>query len=159
MRLLHEAFGENEVQERWRDAQAHCCLCNERGAELGIVYTIGDICFLRISEHEIRILTLEDGRCPFEEWYDSISDIKTSAVIEARITRMKSGNLSGCKPVGKGVSELVIDFGPGYRIYFAEADRVVVVLLCGGDKSSQIKDIKKAQDLWEIYSDDAERFQ
>ena len=50
-------------------------------------------------------------------------------------------------------------FRPGYRIYFAEAGRVIVVLLCGGDKSSQIKDIKKAQDLWEKYSDDAERFQ
>ena len=68
---------------------------------------------MRISEREIRILTLEDGKCPFEKWYDSITDIKTSAVIEASITRMESGNLSGCKPVGQGVSELAIDFGPG----------------------------------------------
>lgn len=80
----------------------------------------------------------------FGEWYDGLTDKLTKLTIFKRIERVKMGNLGDCKPVGEGVSEL--RFISGIRIYYAEIDRVIILLLCGGDKSSQVKDILKAQE-------------
>jgi putative addiction module killer protein len=65
--------------------------------------------------------------------------------------RLEKGNFGNCKPVGEGVLELKINFGPGYRLYFAEDGPNIIVLLIGGDKSTQSKDIKSAQNYWEHY--------
>lgn len=105
------------------------------------------------------MLALEDGTCPFEEWLDGIKDIKTSATIDARLARVEAGALGDHENVGSGVWELKIDLGPGYRIYYAEHDQIIVVLLGGGIKKSQRADIAKARDLWEKYKNDAERLQ
>ncbi|SDY67011.1 putative addiction module killer protein [Nitrosomonas sp. Nm58] len=83
----------------------------------------------------------------FDEWFSSLRDKRGKARIEARLRRVEQGNLGDAKPIGKGVSELRIDCGPGYRVYLAQRGIEVVVLLAGGDKSTQEHDIKTALEL------------
>ena len=78
-------------------------------------------------------------------------DRKARAVVRARINRVRLGNLEDCKSVGGGVRELRINFGSGYRVYFAQQGDTVIVLLLGGDKSSQNRDIKQAKLYWQDY--------
>jgi len=80
----------------------------------------------------------------FSEWLDALRDIKARARIQARIERLSLGNAGDVKPVGAGVSELRIDYGPGYRVYFKKVRRTIIILLVGGDKGSQNSDIKTA---------------
>jgi putative addiction module killer protein len=84
----------------------------------------------------------------YREWLDSLKDLKGKAQIQARVKRLSAGNFGDCKPVGDGVHELRIDFGPGYRVYFGEHERRIVILLCGGNKGSQSRDIRLARRLW-----------
>lgn len=104
------------------------------------------------------MLETDEGVAPFEEWYRSIQDRKTRQVLIARLARLRAGNLGDWKRVGEGVFELRIDFGPGYRLYFGRSGRTIVVLLLGGDKKSQSRDIEFATALWEKYKDAIERF-
>jgi putative addiction module killer protein len=83
----------------------------------------------------------------FANWIRSLKDAKTAAKIAQRIVRLQSGLLGDVKPVGDGVSELRIDYGPGFRLYFVRKGKALVVLLCGGDKSTQKADIKRAKEL------------
>jgi putative addiction module killer protein len=83
----------------------------------------------------------------FEEWMDGLRDDRAKAKIAARIDRMVSGNPGDVEPVGNGVSELRIHYGPGYRIYFTRRGMTLILLLCGGDKSTQAKDILTAKAL------------
>lgn len=83
----------------------------------------------------------------FSKWLEALRDGRTMRVIAARIDRLSLGNPGDVKPVGHGVSELRIDHGPGFRVYFVQRGQVLIVLLCGGDKSSQNADIAKAQAL------------
>ncbi len=80
----------------------------------------------------------------FVQWLDGLRDIKGRARIQARIERLAAGNPGDVEPVGEGVSEMRIDYGPGYRVYFRKRGRELVILLAGGDKSTQAKDIKVA---------------
>ncbi len=80
----------------------------------------------------------------FARWLDGLRDIHARARVQARIERLAAGNAGDVKPVGEGVSELRIDYGPGYRVYFTKRGREVVILLAGGDKSAQSSDIKTA---------------
>ena len=80
----------------------------------------------------------------FAEWIDSLRDTAGRARIQVRIERMAQGLLGDVKPVGQGVSELRIDCGPGYRVYFTKRGRELIVLLAGGDKSTQAADIRTA---------------
>ncbi len=92
-----------------------------------------------------------DGHFPFTEWLDALPDKKTRARIRKRVTRSSLGNFGDCESVGEGVLELKEHFGPGYRIYCAEFGNAIVLLLCGGDKSSQDKDIKRAKEYLSDY--------
>ncbi len=83
----------------------------------------------------------------FKEWLLSLRDAKAKARIAARIARAENGNLGDSKPVGEGVSEMRIDYGPGYRVYYRQRGNVLVILLCGGDKSTQRSDIRRAHEL------------
>jgi putative addiction module killer protein len=82
----------------------------------------------------------EDERCPFEDWLDELKDVTGRALIRKRLNRVRLGNLGNVRNLGDGVSELKVDFGPGYRVYFGEDGPKIVVLLLGGDKGSQQRD-------------------
>jgi putative addiction module killer protein len=90
----------------------------------------------------------EDHDCPFEVWLESLRDRQARARIKKRLDRIELGNLGDFKPVGEGVLELRIDYGPGYRIYFAESGATIILFLYGGDKSTQDQDILRAKQYW-----------
>jgi putative addiction module killer protein len=94
---------------------------------------------------------MADRRQPFPEWLTALNDAVARARIRARLARLMAGNFGDSEPVGDGVLELRIDWGPGYRVYFARLGQVVVLLLCGGDKRTQDKDIKRAKDYFRDY--------
>lgn len=83
----------------------------------------------------------------FAQWLDGLRDIRARARVQVRIERLAAGNAGDVKAVGDGVSELRIDYGPGYRVYFTKRGRAVVILLAGGDKHNQANDIRIAQRL------------
>jgi len=83
----------------------------------------------------------------FSRWVDKLKDSVGAALIAARLARLETGYMGETEPVGKGVYELKIHYGPGYRIYFKKHGKEIIVLLCGGDKSSQSRDIKQAKEL------------
>lgn len=83
----------------------------------------------------------------FAHWLDDLRDIRARARVQTRIERLATGNPGDAEPVGEGVSELRINYGPGYRVYFKRQGRELIILLAGGDKSSQAKDIKIALQL------------
>ena len=92
-----------------------------------------------------------EGKAPFQDWLHSIKDFVTRARIRTRVDRLELGNFGDCKSVGEGVSELRLHFGSGYRVYFGQEGPTLVILLCGGDKDSQSRDIKHAQEFWRDY--------
>jgi putative addiction module killer protein len=83
----------------------------------------------------------------YAEWIDGLRDIKARARILIRVERLVAGNPGDVKPVGEGVSEMRIDYGPGYRVYFKRCRQELIILLAGGDKSTQTKDIRTALEL------------
>jgi putative addiction module killer protein len=83
----------------------------------------------------------------FSEWMAKLKDRKGRSIINARIAAAETGNFGDCEPVGDGVSEMRVHFGPGYRMYLKQVASVVYVLLCGGSKGSQKKDIQKAKQM------------
>ena len=87
------------------------------------------------------ILTTE----AYDVWFDALRDRQVQLRITARLKRVEQGNLGDAKSVGHGVREMRLNFGPGYRLYFAQRGLEIIVLLCGGDKSTQTRDIKAAQ--------------
>ena len=93
----------------------------------------------------------EDGDNPFHNWLNALNDVAARARIRVRLNRVRLGNFGDCKPVGKGVNELRVDYGPGYRVYYGKSKTTIVVLLCGGSKKSQPKDIRLAQAYWADY--------
>ena len=102
---------------------------------------------------ELRFYRTPNGREPFAEWYATIQDRSTRNKIQKRIDRLEDGNFGDYRSVGTGVFEIRFHFGPGYRIYFGEIDDTIVLLLCGGDKSSQAADIERAKAYWLQYKE------
>ena len=98
--------------------------------------------------YPIRYSTLEVQKTDeFDEWLSSLADPRAQAKIASRIERLGLGNPGDVKPVGEGISEMRVPRGPGYRVYFKQTGKTVILLLCGGDKSTQEKDIKRAKDM------------
>lgn len=83
----------------------------------------------------------------FQDWLDGLKDIKAQLRIVARLRLAEAGNLGNWKSVGSEVSEMRIAFGPGYRLYFTKRQNILIVMLAGGDKSTQARDIKRAQKI------------
>jgi putative addiction module killer protein len=91
------------------------------------------------------------GKEPFTDWLNRLRDATTRRRILKRLLRLEQGHYGDVKPVGEGVNELRFFFGAGYRVYFGEDGDTIIVLLCGGDKSSQHRDIRQAQAYWQEY--------
>ena len=104
-----------------------------------------------ITPRELLAYRTLEGRIPFNEWLDDLDDQNIVARVLARLARVRLGNLGDCKSAGEGVFELRVDYGPGYRVYFAQKGRTLVILLCGGDKRTQDKDIQRAKQYWHDY--------
>ena len=105
-----------------------------------------------IPKIELKIFYTNSGKRPFLEWLDKL-DSEANAIIKSKLAKVRSGNLGDCKPIknGKGVWELRIKHGPGYRIYYGKISNVVLLLLAAGDKGTQKRDILKAIERWLEY--------
>ena len=106
-----------------------------------------------MGEYNVEIYQDRRGRQPFVDWANALRDQRAQAAIDQRVRRLTLGNLGDYRGVGKGVFELRIDVGPGYRVYFGREGTVVIVLLCGGDKRTQQRDIERAQAYWADYQE------
>ncbi|MBT3297152.1 MAG: type II toxin-antitoxin system RelE/ParE family toxin [Verrucomicrobia bacterium] len=93
---------------------------------------------------------IEDGKSPFARWFNKLAPT-TAARIDKYLRRMEQGNFGASKPVGGGVIELCIDYGPGYRVYYGRDGRELVILVAGGTKRTQSADIGKAKARWQRY--------
>src|SRR5208282_4063285 len=93
---------------------------------------------------EIRHYVSRTGKDVFDDWLTELADPRAQAKVAVRINRLAAGNFGDCKPLRQGVSEMRIDCGPGYRVYYAMVGKVCVLLLCGGDKRKQSADIDRA---------------
>lgn len=102
---------------------------------------------------KIQFHRTSNRREPFPEWLESIRDRRTQTRIRKRLDQLEGGNFGDCQSVGDGVYELRLHFGAGYRIYFGEIDNTIILLLCGGDKSSQTQDIEQAKIYWLEYKE------
>ncbi|MDH5835364.1 type II toxin-antitoxin system RelE/ParE family toxin [Luteimonas kalidii] len=100
---------------------------------------------------EVREYQTSDGRCPFGAWLAGLRDRQARIRILGRLDRMRAGLRGDWKAVGKGVFELRVDHGPGYRVYCGQDGDTLVLLLCGGDKRTQSRDIEVAHDYWQDY--------
>ncbi len=94
--------------------------------------------------YSIEYYVAEDGKKPFKDWLENLRDVRARAKIRVRIDRVRLGNLGEKKHISQEVNELRIDYGPGYRVYFGLEENRMILLLAGGDKSSQKKDIARA---------------
>ena len=99
---------------------------------------------------ELVLYVTEEGKAPFEDWFNKL-DTTAALKVRTAIARIEIGNLGDVKPVGQGVSERRITFGPGYRVYFGQDGDKLVILLCGGTKKRQSRDIEQAKAFWDDY--------
>ena len=100
----------------------------------------------------VREYVTADGRAPFRDWLDTLT-VVVRARIQARLLRFEMGNLGDCKSVGHGVWEARVMTGPGYRVYFGRDGESIILLLTGGDKGSQRRDIVRATRMWDDYQE------
>jgi putative addiction module killer protein len=103
------------------------------------------------KEREIRIYVRADGTEPYTAWEQGLKDRQARARIRVRLGRLRLGTLGDTKRVGEGVGELRLHAGPGYRVYYGREGNDVFILLCGGDKGSQTRDIERAERYWRDY--------
>jgi putative addiction module killer protein len=108
---------------------------------------------METTPKEVLIYATPDGREPFTEWVNALRDQNARARIKTRLSRVEQGNLGDYQPIDGGVCELRIDYGPGYRVYFGQLGTTLVIICCGGDKSSQDKDIAIALKYWSDYKE------
>jgi putative addiction module killer protein len=111
---------------------------------------------VEINHRSIEIYEQADGKRPYENWLNNLKDKMARARIRARIDKVATGNFGDCKSIDKGIFELRLNFGPGFRIYYAFKNETIVILLIGGDKSSQSKDIEKAKVYWNDFQERAD---
>jgi putative addiction module killer protein len=104
---------------------------------------------------ELRVYESPSGTHPYEDWLNGLRDTKSRGRIRVNVARLADGNFSNCEPVGDNVHELKMDFGPGYRVYFGEDGQNLIILLIGGDKKSQSRDIRIAKEFWQEYKESA----
>ena len=101
--------------------------------------------------HEVEVYQTEEGRSPFSEWIRNLKDLTARSRVRTRLTRLRLGNFGDTNSLGDGLHELLIDHGPGYRVYFSRAGDRLVLLFCGGTKRTQLWDIEQARTYWRDY--------
>lgn len=111
---------------------------------------------LEVITRNVLIFSDKNGYEPYTDWIDNLKDKQNQQRIKARVRRLEQGNFGDHRPVGDNVSELRFFFGSGFRVYYAEDGEKIVLLLCGGDKQSQEKDIESAKTYWKEYQNDNE---
>lgn len=102
---------------------------------------------------EVRHYVSRAGKDVFDDWLTRLADVRAQAKIASRINRLAAGNFGDCKSLGKGLFELRIDWGPGYRVYYAVIGKECVLLLCGGDKRKQASDVDRALEYLRDYKE------
>lgn len=105
----------------------------------------------------LRLYVTGTGKVPFDTWLEKLPDRTARAKIRIRLERLEDGNVGQSASIGHGVIELKINYGPGYRVYIGQDGPVTVILLCGGDKSTQRQDIRTAQEYWAEYQQRREK--
>lgn len=103
------------------------------------------------TAYQIDYYQQEDGVVPFNEWLNGLRDATAVARVRIRLSRLRLGLFGLVKPLGDGITEVKIDYGPGYRVYYAISGNKVILLLSGGDKTTQRKDIATAKRYWKNY--------
>ena len=116
------------------------------------MYLIGYI--VNMKNWEVLEYVSESGNCPFQNWLENLKDVKGRAVIRKKINLLRLGYFSDFRSLGDNLFEMRIFFGPGYRVYFGKQRNKIIVLLCGGRKGSQKRDIEKAQKYWKKYKEE-----
>ena len=106
---------------------------------------------MEAKPQRIRVYETKDGKRPFDNWLRRLRDSRARQKVRARIARVRLGNFGDYRSVGAGVSEIRIDYGPAYRVYFGRDGDEVVILLIGGDKRTQDADIETAKKYWDDY--------
>ncbi len=105
------------------------------------------------TARKVEVYVTRDGEDPFQEWLNGLADQRARVLIDKTIAKVRLGNLGQHKSVGEGVQEIVLDYGPGYRIYFGEHGATLVILLCGSTKKRQEKAIKQARRYWKDWKE------
>jgi putative addiction module killer protein len=100
---------------------------------------------MEAQDRPVSIYRTPAGRVPYLDWFQALRDQRAKQKIQARLARVRLGNLGHTRAVGQGVLELKIDYGPGFRVYFGQDGPNLIILLCGGDKSTQDADIQQAK--------------
>lgn len=106
---------------------------------------------MQVFPYEIDYYKTEDGAAPFREWLEALRDVNGRAKVRVRLDRARLGNLGDHKHIDDGVWEIRIDYGPGYRVYFAKEENRIILLLIGGDKDTQRRDIAQAVNYLQDY--------
>lgn len=106
-----------------------------------------------VKPQRVEIYETADGKSPFKTWLRNLRDQRAKQAVRARIARVRLGNFGDSSPVGDGVVELRIHYGPGYRVYLGRDGDQLVILLVGGEKSTQERDIVNAQAYWKEYQE------
>ena len=104
-----------------------------------------------VVPQELEEYATDDGRTPFSDWLRKVRDRDARVRVRVRLDRLSLGSFGDCKSLGGGLHELRIDHGPGYRVYFGRVGDRIVLLLCGGSKKTQTRDIEVAQSFWPDY--------
>jgi putative addiction module killer protein len=114
---------------------------------------ICDTAAMEARPRHLIVYRTTNGEEPFAHWFSALRDYEAAARVARRLDRLETGNLGDCKPVGEGVLELRVNYGTGYRVYLAQDGDTIVVLLVGGDKKTQARDIHLARQYWRDYKE------
>jgi putative addiction module killer protein len=116
-----------------------------------ITYLISYSLFIQSFPYELEYFVSDSGKAPFKQWLDDLRDISARARIRVRLDRLRLGNIGDSRSVGDGIFELRVYYGPGYRIYFGHEGKRIILLLLGGDKTTQERDVVQAKKFLDDY--------